>query len=83
MVYKFKVGEVNMKDQELKNQLTTYSDTDFAGCTETRRSTAGGCIFLAGHLVKHWSSRLKTIALSSVETELGGIVKAASESTGM
>ena len=34
-------------------------------------------------LVKHWSTTQKTVALSSGEAELGGIVKAASESLGL
>ena len=60
-----------------------YVDTDFAGCIETRKSTSGGCIVVGSHLVKHWSSTQKTIALSSGEAELAGIVKGASEGMGL
>eukprot|EP00969_Alexandrium_andersonii_P044456 1951466-Alexandrium_andersonii.AAC.1 len=35
------------------------------------------------HLIKHWSSTQKTIALSSGEAELAGIVKGAAEGMGL
>ena len=35
------------------------------------------------HLLKHWSSTQKTIALSSGEAELAGIVKGSAEGLGM
>ena len=60
-----------------------YSDTDFAGCRTTRKSTSGGCALINGHLIKTWSSTQKVIALSSGEAELAGIVKAASEGLGL
>ena len=60
-----------------------FSDTDFAGCHVTRKSTSGGCLLINGHLVKHWSSTQKVIALSSGEAELAGVVKAAGESLGL
>ena len=64
-------------------ELEVFADTDFAGCLETRKSTSGGCAFRGSHLVKHWSSTQKTIALSSGEAELAGIVKGAGESIGL
>ena len=36
-----------------------------------------------GHLLKHWSSTQQTVALSSGEAELKGIVKGAAEGIGM
>eukprot|EP00969_Alexandrium_andersonii_P133759 5915613-Alexandrium_andersonii.AAC.1 len=35
------------------------------------------------HTIKHWSTTQKTIALSSGEAELAGIVKGAAEGTGL
>ena len=32
--------------------VDVYSDTDWAGCVRTRRSTSGGCIVLGPHLIK-------------------------------
>ena len=36
--------------------ITAYSDADWAGCPETRRSTFGFCVFLGDSLVS-WSSK--------------------------
>ena len=59
--------------------VDVYVDADYAGCKRTRRSTSGGMCFMGDHLVRHWSSTQKTIALSSGEAELHGIVRGASE----
>ena len=63
--------------------LAVYADTDFAGCILTRRSTSGGACMRGAHLLKHWSVTQKTIALSSGEAELAGIVKGAAEGLGL
>ena len=57
-------------------------DTDVAGDIETRRSTSGGMIFCGSHPLKHWSSTQRTIALSSAEAELGGMVRGAAQGLG-
>ena len=56
--------------------LECYSDTDWAGCPKTRKSTSGGCLMLGGHLLKSWSSTKPSISLSSGEAEYYGVVKA-------
>ena len=40
------------KFQETPCQLETYSDTDWAGCRRTRRSTTGGYTVAGSHLIK-------------------------------
>ena len=67
LVYRFDFGS------DLATHVEVYCDTDFAGCTTTRRSTSGGCAMVGGCLVKHWSKTQPTIALSSGEAELSGI----------
>jgi hypothetical protein len=57
--------------------VTVYSDTDWAGCVRTRKSTSGGCIVTGSHLIKTWSSTQSSVALSSGEAEFYGVVKAA------
>jgi hypothetical protein len=50
-------------------RLVMYSDADWAGCLETRKSTTGTLAMLAGAAV-HWRSvRQQTVAMSSTEAE--------------
>jgi hypothetical protein len=58
------------------NRSDTYSDTNWAGCVETRKSTSGGCLLLGRHLIKSWSSTQSSESLSSGESEFYGVVKA-------
>ena len=57
--------------------LECYSDTDWAGCPNTRKSTSAGCLMLGAHLLKSWSSTQPSISLSSGEAEYYGVVNAA------
>ena len=67
-------------DQEV---LKVYADSDWAGCSRTRKSTSGGCIMLGGHLLKAWSSTQGGVALSSAEAEYYAMVDAATRSYGI
>ena len=58
------------------DRIEVYSDTDWAGCPRTRKSTSGGGVLLGNHLIKSWSSTQSLIALSSGEAEFYGVVKA-------
>ena len=46
-----------------------YTDTDWAGCARTRKSTSGGCLMLGQHVIKCWSATQASLALSSGEAE--------------
>jgi hypothetical protein len=65
------------------SKLITFSDSDWAGCVKTRRSTSGGMVMRGSHLLAHWSSTQATVALSSAEAELNALIKAASETLGI
>ena len=58
------------------SHIDVYTDTDWAGCPKTRRSTSGGGLVLGSHLIKSWSSTQADVALSSGEAEYYGAVKA-------
>ena len=68
---------------EPAQHVEVYRDTDFAGCSVTRRSTSGGCALVGGALVKHWSKTQSTIALSSGEADLSGIGSGMAQALGV
>ena len=59
-----------------------YSDSDWAGCKKTRKSTQGYVVYYGNHCVKTYSSTQATIALSSAEAEYYALVKAGSVALG-
>ena len=69
--------------QRSQEAMQTYSDADWAGCKETRKSTTGGCITIGSHAIKGWSRTQGLIALSSGESKLYAALKAAAETFGM
>ena len=64
------------------SEFTVYSDTDWAGCRSTRKSTSGGIIMHGDHFIKSWSRQQNLVSLSSAEAGLYGLVKASSEALG-
>ena len=74
LVYVFKRQSVDSVD--------VYTDTDWAGCPKTRKSTSGGCVMLGRHAMKHWSSTQTSISLSSGEAEFAGVIRGAGQGLG-
>ena len=56
--------------QPRTSQLAVLTDSDWAGCKVTRRSTTGIVVKLGEHLLCFGSKLLKSVALSSGEAEL-------------
>ena len=63
--------------------MWVFTDSDWAGCTKTRRSTSGGVVTHGGHWLGHWSRTQPTIALSSGEAELNASNLGGSEGIGL
>ncbi len=62
-------------------RITAYSDSDWAGCLRTRRSTSGGVMTLDHSTVGHWSRTQAVVALSSGEAEYYALSHASVEYT--
>ena len=63
--------------------VDAFADANWAGCRQSRKSTSGGTLIIGSHLIKTWSKTQATIAKSSAESELYGIVRATVESMGL
>ena len=61
--------------QEMPDALTTFTDSDWAGCPYSRRSTSGGIVMLGRRLLKCWSRTQATVALPSAGAELYAAIK--------
>jgi len=68
---------VYVYQQQSVDEVDIFTDTDWAGCPKTRKSTSGGCLMLGSHTLKHWSSTQSGVSLSSGEAEFHGVVKGA------
>ena len=69
--------------QDEPGHFTVFSDSNWAGCRDTRKSTSGAALMHGGHLLKSFSRTQSNIALSSAEAELYATVTAASEGMGL
>lgn len=63
--------------------IEAYSDSDWAGCRKSRRSTGGGMLVVGGGVVKSWTSTQARIATSSGEAEYYASTRAAAEGLGL
>ena len=64
-------------------ELTVFTDSDWAGCKETRKSSSAGVLMLGGHTLTAYTGKQKIIAKSSAEAELYAAALGASEAKGV
>ena len=78
-------GAVVLKFERQRDGLpiVVFTDSDWAGCRRTRRSTSGGAIMIGGHCVRTWSTTQAPIALSSAEAEYYAMVEGAVKAKGL
>ena len=69
-------------DQQV-TELDVWTDSDWAGDVETRKSCSGGSLQLGTSTIHHWSKLQANVALSSGEAELNSAVKGISEAIGL
>lgn len=59
--------------------LTGYSDADYAGDLQTRRSTSGYCFIMSKVAISGGSERQRSVALSTTEAEFTAACSAVKE----
>nr|GFA99063.1 uncharacterized mitochondrial protein AtMg00810-like [Tanacetum cinerariifolium] len=71
-IFRYIRGTINMGLLYLKGSsfgLTAFSDADYAGCIDTRKSTSGGIQFLGDKLVGRMSKKKDCTTTSSAEAK--------------
>ena len=66
-----------------EREVEGFSDSDWAGCRRSGKSTSGGIITIGEHFVKGWSKTQASVTLSSAEAELVAMCKLAAEIIGV
>ena len=66
--------------QKAPTRVTAFTDSDWAVCVSTVRSTSGGIVMIGAHTIKSYSRQQKVVALPSAEAELYAMVAASAES---
>ena len=68
---------------KLAEELTVFTDSDWAGCKETPKSSRAGVLMLGRHTLKAYTRKQKVIAKNSAEAELYAAALGASEAEGV
>ena len=71
-VFRYLKGTLDLaltNEQTRSDDLIAYSDADWAGDRDSRRSTSGNVFVLAGSAITWSSKRQNSVALSTVEAE--------------
>lgn len=61
--------------------VLAFSDSDWAGCKDTRRSTTGFCTYLGSNAVSWSAKRQSTVSRSSTEAEYRALAETSAELT--
>ena len=74
---------IDFRFQNDANFVDGYSDSDYAGCKDTRKSTSGGCMMIGTHTIRSRSSTQAVVAMSSGQAEVYAVVRCVCELLGL
>ena len=66
-------------DNHGHTRIECFSDADWAGCKEDRRSTLGYCVFVGGKLVSWKSKKQNVVSRSSAESKYKAMAQSVCE----
>ena len=69
--------------QDEGQEMRVKTDSDWAGCKRTRKSSSGGVLMIGAHCLKTWCSTQGALALSSAEAEYYAMVEGVLRAVGM
>ena len=69
--------------EKMSEEVTAFTDSDWAGFKETRKSSSAGVVMLGAHALKARTRKQKNIARSSAEAELYAAALGTSELKGI
>ena len=69
--------------QSLPARVDVFTDTNWAGCNTTCRSSSGGAMLWGGHCIKTRARIQATVALSSAEAPLHALIKSLAQGLGI
>jgi len=71
------------QSEDEATKIRGYTDSDWAGCRKTRKSTSGGAIMLGMHCLRTWSSTQPVHALAVAEAEYYALVEGSTRCLGL
>ncbi|XP_042012266.1 uncharacterized mitochondrial protein AtMg00240-like [Salvia splendens] len=73
------IGHDQFYSAQADPSLSIFSDADWAGCPDTRRSISGFCLFLGTFFISWRSKKQHTVSRSSAEAEYRSMALACCE----
>ena len=71
------------QSEEESLSLRGFTDSDWAGCQKSRKSTSGGALMLGNHCLRTWSTTQPVLTLSVAEAEYYAIIEGATRCLGL